>query len=119
MTVLQSVTQLPIHELLQLRLGVDRSDLIALCQRFRIVELGLFGSALRDDFRMAGDDPSDVDLLVTFEEGYRRSAEEWLMLEQAVEELFDRKVDICQKRLLRNPYRRAEIVQTARVIYAA
>lgn len=119
MTVLQSVTQLPIDELLHLRLGVDRSDLIALCQRFRIVELGLFGSALRDDFRSTGDDPSDVDLLVTFEPGYRRSAADWLTLEQAVEELFDRKVDICQKRLLRNPYRRAEILQTAQVIYAA
>jgi uncharacterized protein len=76
------------------------------------VELGLFGSVLRDDFRSAGDDPSDVDLLVTFEEGYRRSATEWLALEQAVEELFDRKVDLCQKRLLKNPYRRAEIIQT-------
>jgi uncharacterized protein len=119
MTVLQSVTQLPIDELLHLRLGVDRLDLTALCQRFRIVELGLFGSALRDDFRSAGDDPSDVDLLVTFEEGYRRSATEWLALEQAVEELFDRKVDLCQTRLLRNPYRRAEILQTAQVIYAA
>jgi uncharacterized protein len=119
MTVLESVTQLPIDELLHLRLGIDRSDLVALCQQFRIVELGLFGSALRDDFRNAGDDPSDVDLLVTFEEGYRRSAADWLALEQAVEELFDRKVDLCQKRLLKNPYRRAEIIQTAQVIYAA
>ena len=117
MTVLESITN--VHEILQLRLGVDRSDLIALCQRFRIVELGLFGSALRDDFRSDGDEASDVDLLVTFEEGYRRSAEDCLMLEQAVEELFDRKVDICQKRLLKNPYRRAEILQTTQVIYAA
>jgi len=119
MAVLQSVTELSIDDLLQLRFGIDRSAIGAFCQKFQILELGLFGSALRDDFRVGGDDPSDVDLLVTFEPGVRRSNHIWLELEKSVQTLFDREVDICQKKLLKNPYRRAEILKTTQVIYVA
>jgi uncharacterized protein len=113
-----SVLDRPIDEILKERLGVDRADIVALCDRFRIVELGLFGSALRDDFRVDGDDPSDVDLLVVFEEGYRQPYEDYLDLVETVEALFRRKVDICQKKLLKNPYSRADILRTNQVIYA-
>jgi uncharacterized protein len=114
-----SVLDRPIDEILKERLGVDRADIVALCDRFKIVELGLFGSALRDDFRADGDDPSDVDLLVVFEEGYQQSYQEYLDLGVAVETLFRRKVDICQKKLLKNPYSRADILRTNQVIYAS
>ena len=116
---MNSVLDRSIDEILNARFGVDRADIVALCERFRIVEMGVFGSAVRDDFREGGEDPSDVDLLVVFEEGYRRSDLERLELTAIVEELFGRKVDICQKRLLDNPYRRAKIVRSTRVIYAA
>jgi uncharacterized protein len=114
-----SVLDRPIDEILKERLGVDRADIVALCDRFRIVELGLFGSALRNDFRAEGSDPSDVDLLVVFEEGYQQSYQEYLDLGVAVETLFRRKVDICQKKLLKNPYSRADILRTNQVIYAS
>jgi uncharacterized protein len=114
-----SVLDRPIDEILKERLGVDRADIVALCDRFRIVELGLFGSVLRDDFRVDGDDPSDVDLLVVFEEGYRQPYEDYLDLVETVEALFRRKVDICQKKLLKNPYSRADILRTNQVIYAS
>ncbi len=114
-----SVLDRPIDEILKERLGVDRADVVALCDRFRIVELGLFGSVLRDDFRADGDDPSDVDLLVVFEEGYQQSYQEYLDLGVAVEALFRRKADICQKKLLKNPYSRADILRTNQVIYAS
>ena len=119
MTVLLSVAELSIDDLLQFRFGVDRSAIGVFCQKFNILELGLFGSALRDDFRVGGDDPSDVDLLVTFEPGVRRSNYTWLELENSIQTLFDRKVDICQKKLLKNPYRRAEILKTTQIIYVA
>jgi uncharacterized protein len=114
-----SVLDRPVEEILQARFGVDRAELIALCQRFRIVELGVFGSAVRDDFRDGGADPSDVDLLVVFEVGYSGSYQEYLDLRETAGRLFGRKVDICQKRLLDNPYRRAKILRSTRVIYAA
>jgi uncharacterized protein len=111
-----SVLDRPVEEILQARFGVDRAGIVALCQQFRIVELGVFGSAVRDDFRDGGD---DVDLLVVFEVGYERSYQAYLDLETAVEQLFGRKVDICQKQLLKNPYSRADILRTNRVIYAS
>ncbi len=114
-----SVLDRPVEEILQARFGVDRAAIVALCQRFRIVELGVFGSAVRDDFRDGGDDPSDVDLLVVFEEGYSSSYQEYLDLREAAAGLFGRKVDICEKRLLENPYSRADILRTNRVIYAS
>jgi uncharacterized protein len=114
-----SLLEQPVDEILRARFGVDRASLVALCQQFRIVELGLFGSALRNDFRDGGDDPSDVDLLVVFEVGYSGSYREYLDLREAAEALFGRKVDICQKALLDNPYRRAKILRSARVVYAA
>jgi uncharacterized protein len=114
-----SVLDRPVEEILQARFGVDRAMIVALCQRFRIVELGVFGSAVRDDFRDGGDDPSDVDLLVTFAEDDRISFPELLDLKDAAAELFGREVDICQKSLIENPYRRAKILRSERVIYAA
>lgn len=66
MTVTRSVAKMPVEEILRLRFGVDRAEIAAICQRFNIVEMGLFGSALRDDFRRDGANPSDVDLLVTY-----------------------------------------------------
>jgi uncharacterized protein len=114
-----SVLDRPIDEILKERLGVDRADIVALCDRFHIVELGLFGSALRDDFRVDGDSPSDVDLLVVFEEGYCQSYQDYLDLKETAEVLFRREVDICQKQLLKNPYSRADILRTNQVIYAS
>jgi uncharacterized protein len=115
---MESVTTAPIAELLQARLGVAVSEVIALCDRYQIAEFGLFGSILRDDFRVSGDDPSDVDVLVVFEEGYRLSWKVWQNLQAELEQLFERKVDVVRKELLTNPYRRAEILTTCRVIYA-
>jgi predicted nucleotidyltransferase len=51
-----------------IRLPMD--EIRAFCERNHIQRLALFGSVLRDDFREAGDDPSDIDVLVTFEPGY-------------------------------------------------
>jgi uncharacterized protein len=112
-----SVTEMPVDEILRLRFGVDRAAIAAIAARSKIVEIGLFGSALRDDFRDDGTDPSDVDLLVTFEEGSQLSWQDWLVLEAEIEALFGRKVDLCQKRRLQNPYSRNEILRTYQVIY--
>jgi hypothetical protein len=46
-------------------ISVDRQTITDYCQRWRIAELALFGSVLRDDFRA----DSDVDVLVTFANG--------------------------------------------------
>ncbi len=118
MAVANSVVEMPVFEILHRRFGIESAQVAAIAQQFQIVEVGLFGSALRDDFRLDGTDPSDVDLLVVFESGSRLDWQRWILLEAAVEKLFGRKVDLCQKRQLQNPYSRNEILRSYRVIYA-
>jgi len=88
--------------------------MIELCDRWKIVELALFGSVLRDDFRA----DSDVDLLLTFAPGVVWSLFDWIDLQQEFTDLLDRPVDLVNKAELINPYRRREILATAQVIYA-
>ena len=46
-------------------LPITREELTALCQRWKIREFALFGSAAREDFRP----DSDIDVMVEFEDG--------------------------------------------------
>ena len=86
-----------------------------LARRWKIKELAVFGSALRDDFS----NRSDVDLLVVFEDDPHFSLFDLVDLQAELEKLLDRPVDLVEKASLTNPYRRAEILQTAKTIYAA
>jgi predicted nucleotidyltransferase len=86
-----------------------------LARRWKIKELAVFGSALRDDFSSR----SDVDLLVVFEDDAHFSLFDLVDLQAELEQLLGRPVDLVEKAGLTNPYRRAEILQTAKAIYAA
>lgn len=94
---------------------VPKDKISAFCKRWKVVELALFGSVLRADFRP----DSDVDVLVTFSKDAQISLFDLVHMQQDLEELFHRPVDIVEKDALENPYRRKEILNTARVIYAA
>jgi uncharacterized protein len=85
------------------------------CRRWRIEEFSLFGSVLRDDFRP----DSDVDVLVVFEPGATPQIEEWLDMLDELKALLGREVDVVEKRLLQNPFRRHHILKNRRVVYAA
>ena len=85
-----------------------------LARRWKIKELAVFGSALRDDFSSQ----SDVDLLVVFEDDAHFSLFDLVDLQAELEQLLGRPVDLVEKTGLTNPYRRAEILQTAKTIYA-
>ncbi|XZN94641.1 MAG: nucleotidyltransferase family protein [Microcoleus sp.] len=74
----------------------------------------MFGSVLRDDFRS----DSDVDVLVTYEPSHRLTFAHLLSMEEEIEDLFHRSVDLVEKKLLKNPYLRSNILKTYRVIYA-
>ena len=88
------------------------------CQRWQIVELALFGSALRDDF---GPD-SDVDVLVKFADGSRHSLFELDDMESELQAIFGREVDLVTRRgLERSPnyLRRNAILESAEIIYGS
>jgi predicted nucleotidyltransferase len=85
-----------------------------ICRRHQVRELSLFGSALRDDFGPK----SDVDVLVEFEPGARIGFMELGGIEQELEHLLGRHVDLVPKGGLR-PIFREEVLATAQVLYAA
>jgi predicted nucleotidyltransferase len=89
-----------------------------LCRRWKIAELSLFGSALRDDFRP----DSDIDLLVRFKPDAAWSLLDQAHIERELEELLGRKVDLVSRTAIErsaNWIRRREILETSRPIYAA
>lgn len=88
--------------------------LVDLCRRNEIKELALFGSATREDFRP---DASDLDLLVEFQADAPIDFFGFLSIQEELEELFQRKVDLVSKRGL-NRHIREEVLSSREVLYA-
>ena len=78
-----------------------------------VAEFSLFGSVLRDDFGPE----SDVDVAVTLSPDAHWSLYEWVDMIDELQEIFGRKVDLVEQTVVRNPYRRHEILATQQVIY--
>ncbi|MCX6582863.1 MAG: nucleotidyltransferase domain-containing protein [Candidatus Aminicenantes bacterium] len=85
------------------------------CQRWKIREFSIFGSALREDFSSR----SDVDVLLSFLESAQWGLFDLVDMKEELEKIFGREVDIVEKEGIRNPFRRREILRTREVIYAA
>ena len=90
----------------------------ALCERYRVKRLEVFGSASN----ASGFDPrtSDIDLLVEFlplREG--EYADAYFDLLEALEQLFHRHVDLVMPRAIKNRYFLESIDRTRKLLYAA
>jgi len=96
-------------------LQLDPEALAEFCRKWRIRELSIFGSALRDDFGPE----SDLDFLVSFEPNAPLDIDSLLDMKQELEARYGRPVDLVEKEALRNPWRRYEILKNREVIYAA
>ena len=100
------------------RLNVTEAQIAEFCRKWGIVRLELFGSALRDDF----DAESDVDVLVTFEAERRPVLHDLLDMEEELQRLFGRRIDLVKRHLVEdspNWIRRRSILDSARLVYAA
>ncbi|MBD5214187.1 MAG: nucleotidyltransferase [Bacteroidales bacterium] len=87
-----------------------------LCHRYKVKTLAVFGSILTDRFN----NESDVDLLVDFEEVDHDKFDyvsNYFDFKDALENLFNRKVDLIEKKGLRNKYLIANIDRTKQMIY--
>ncbi len=96
---------------------VTDEQLDLFCRRWAVAELSLFGSALREDFGPA----SDVDVLVTFLPEAQWSLLDHVQMEMELADLLGREVDLLSRRAVessRNPLRRREILETARIVYS-
>lgn len=94
---------------------IDRNVIAEFCRKWRIRELSIFGSALREDFGAK----SDVDFLVSFEPGAPLDIDRLLDMKEELETRLGRPVDLVEKEAMRNPWRRHEILRTRQVIYAS
>ncbi len=102
----------------QTAIALPKAAIIEFCDRWKIDEFYLFGSVLRDDFRT----DSDVDVMVQFAPGKHWGLFEAISMKEELEDMFTRKVDLLRKGSIEkspNWVRRREILETARLIYAA
>lgn len=90
----------------------------AFCERWRIVELALFGSVLRSDFQAT----SDIDVLVRFEESHPWTVLDHMEMERELSELLGRRVEITSRAAVEaspNWLRKQAILSSAQTLYAA
>ena len=93
---------------------VSEERLAELCRRYYVQELSVFGSMARGDDRP----DSDVDILVAFQPDAPIGLIEYARLMEDLSELMGRKVDLVSKKYLK-PLIRGEVLQEARLLYAA
>jgi len=99
-------------------IDLDRREIAAFCERWKIEELSIFGSALGDDFGPE----SDVDVLVDFMSGARWTLLDLSSMREELKKILGREVDLITRRGLdqsENYLRRKSILANAQVIYAA
>jgi hypothetical protein len=95
---------------------ITEDRLISFCHKWGIRELAVFGSALRDDFSPE----SDVDFLVSFNEGQKPGWPLILDMKEELSRLVNRQVDVVERVNLEqseNYIKRAHILRNAQVIY--
>ena len=97
-------------------LALPIDQITKFCQQWQIIELSLFGSILRDDFRA----DSDIDILVAFAPTANWGLLDHAQMQEELEAVLSRRVDLISKRAIErssNWIRRQEILSTAQTIY--
>lgn len=99
-------------------LHLPTPEIISFCEKWKITEMSVFGSALREDF---GPD-SDVDVLITFSQDATWTLMDMVDASDQLAVMFGRPVDLVTKPAIersQNWLRRAEILNSAEQIYRA
>ena len=102
---------------MHLAIAQHRADISAICQRYQIRRLEVFGSAARgDDFDA---DHSDADFLVEFSPEAPADLHRFFGVKSELESLLGRSVDLVEPGSVRNPFVLASINKNREAIYAA
>jgi predicted nucleotidyltransferase len=94
----------------------NKEQLIALCKKYRVSELDVFGSAATGDFDPAR---SDIDFLVEFQKTVTHDRFNFFNLLDELKQLFGRDIDLVEPGGLKNPYFIEMVNQTKRKFYVA
>jgi len=96
---------------------IPREEIAAFCRKWKIEELSMFGSVLREDFRP----DSDIDVLVSFSGEARWSLFDMINMEEELQTILGREVDLVERSTVersRNYIRRKAILSNLEMIYA-
>lgn len=94
-----------------------RPEVALLCSQFGVQRLDVFGSAANGDFDLAR---SDIDFLVEFSPDDKGSLfHRYFGLQEALENVFHRKIDLVSAGALSNPYFVAAVNQSRQTVYAS
>jgi uncharacterized protein len=97
---------------------VSKDRVKAFCRRWKVNELAVFGSILREDFRPE----SDIDVLVTFAPDTSWRLDHILEMKEELQKIFGRPVDLVERRLIEsspNYIRRKHILNNLETLYVA
>jgi hypothetical protein len=92
------------------------ADIPALCRRYGVARLELFGSAATAAFDPAR---SDLDFLVEFDADSSMLFDRYFGLKEALEALCGRPVDLVTTGSLQNPYFVEAVNKSRQLVYAA
>lgn len=99
------------------RLDAFAEPLAALCRRYSVARLELFGSGASAAFDA---ERSDLDFLVEFEPlAQGEFADAYFGLLEGLERLFNRRIDLVVGSAIRNRYFRESVDRTKTLLYAA
>jgi predicted nucleotidyltransferase len=94
----------------------DLKALGAICRKYGIKKLSLFGSAARGELRP----DSDVDLMVEFKPSSKTTYFDFARMQDDLSPLFGkREVHVAGPEILENPYRRRSILPDLKILYEA
>jgi uncharacterized protein len=85
-----------------------------LCKEYRVKNFSVFGSVLTDNFSK----DSDIDFVVDFEENDPiKYTDLFFQLEEKLEQILKRKIDLIEERAIKNSFFRKEIDESKVVLY--
>lgn len=92
----------------------NMAQIIALCEKYKVKQLCVFGSVLTDSFNK----DSDIDFTVIFNKAEVGDYfTNYFDFKFALEDLFRRDVDLVEYEAIRNPYFKEEVDETRQYIY--
>ena len=94
---------------------VTHKDLEYIIFKYDVKEISVFGSSIRNDFTSE----SDVDFLIEFRNSEKISLFDILDIQDYLQNITKRNVDIVEPAALVNPYRRKAIMNSRELLYVS
>ena len=92
----------------------NKDTIIALCKKYKVAQLFVFGSVLSDKFQ----NNSDIDFIVEFQNiDLYDYADNYFDLKFSLEKLFKREVDLLEDKAITNPFLRQSINSSKQIVY--